>query len=632
MSDAPPAGALVWVIGIAAADAVGWPLLRSGAIVQLDLVAPSVVDVPDAVLGLGPELPRRAPFIVFLSALSPLVPFDVAVRLVIAGSVGAATAGAVRLSGPAALPCRLGGGLLYGLSPFLLTRLSVGHLGLAVATAMLPWALVPLLTPATRSRAAGRWLLGFGLTGIFGAVIALPVFAVGWAADRARPRRLGAVAIVAQLPWALPGLVSVLTGERRLSASGEFATSADGLLGILELAAGSGFWSIGAQIGWRNSFVLWGLGAVLVALAVHGAPVLDEGWRRRATVVAALGAVGALSSSVPLLSGVHEAATSHSAFAALRESQRLAPLFLVWLAAASSAGASRLAAGGIGAIRGSLVAVPAAVALALAAPGLDGLDDTLRPIRWPTGWESVRDRIASSPGPVVALPWHQYLDVEAIGGRRVYNPLPQFLGGDVLVSGDLAIGPPSDERSDPRQEWVRRALPRLRTGRPAGEELRASGARWVVLLHEADWETIRAALSSDPAIDRVASHPTIDLFAIEGWIGGARTASGRRVAVDDWSPAVATADTADAFTLDRPYADGWFRGWTAGSRTDEGLIHFPPGTGVVWFAPAAIVLAGYVIFALYVYRLYREESVNTTPKLGGSTAVTGIVGPHSPGG
>src|SRR5207249_3327253 len=97
---------------------------------------------------------------------------------------------------------------------------------------------------------------------------------------------------------------------------------------------------------------------------------------------------------------------------------------------------------------------PAAIATVLAGPCLWGLGGRLQPVHFPSAWARVRAEVRAHPGTVLALPWHEYLDVRLAHSRRVYNPLPDYLGGDVLVSSDPELGTGAREQADPREQAV----------------------------------------------------------------------------------------------------------------------------------------------------------------------------------
>lgn len=600
-----------WAVGAGAAVAVLGPALRPGSLLSLDLVLVPRIPVPSGVWGLGPELPRRVPYGVVLAWASNVVGGPAAGKALIAFAIAVAVVGATRLVRDSPPLIRVGAGLVYGLSPFLLTRIGAGHLGVVTAFAVLPWALPVLLRPADRVPATVLWSAALGLTGVAGGAVALAVLAAGLVADRGRRfLSVAGAGLVGQLPWIVPGVVVAVAGVR-LNPSGRFPTRVDGVVGLLGLPAGHGFWRGSSQVGGDTSAGAAVLGGALLALAIAGTSRLPAAWGRRATGLAAVGAALALASAVPGVRAVYAELTSVALLAPARESQRWLTLFLVWLAPAAALGAARLG--------GRVIAgVPAVCAVALAVPGLWGVGDRLEPVDLPAGWADVAARVDASPGPVLALPWHQYLDLRAADGRRVLHPMPDYLGGDVLSSSDPELAPGRQEEADPREPVVAVVLDRLRDGAPVAADLAALGVRWVVLLHEVDWRE-HAALRTDPGLRRVVADASVELFEVRAWRGPVLTADGRALAARAAAAPLARVAPSGRAAWHRPAAPGWLRGWERAGRTPVGTVALPDGRGVVWFWPTLLVLAAYVCTVCAVWRAWRacklkDASVPSDPR------------------
>jgi hypothetical protein len=157
--------------------------------------------------------------------------------------------------------------------------------------------------------------------------------------------------------------------------------------------------------------------------------------------------------------------------------------------------------------------MPLVVGVVLAAPGLWGVGGRLEPVRFPDGWASARAEIARHPGTVLALPWHQYFDVGFADGRRVLNPLPDYLGGDVLASSDPELGAARQERADTREAAAAGAVVGLRAGRPESAALARLGVRWIVVLHEVDWREYRG-LAADDGLATTVRTSSVDLYEV----------------------------------------------------------------------------------------------------------------------
>ena len=138
----------VWLGGVALGALVVGPGLRPGGLLSLDLVVGPRIPVPPEVWGTGPEFPRRIPYGIVLAWLSRLVGGPVVMKATIVLAVAAAFVGAYRLAAATPVAARVGAGLVYAVSPFTLTRIGAGHVGLLLAVAALPWALPWVLLPA----------------------------------------------------------------------------------------------------------------------------------------------------------------------------------------------------------------------------------------------------------------------------------------------------------------------------------------------------------------------------------------------------------------------------------------------------------------------------------------------------
>jgi hypothetical protein len=599
-----------WIVGVTAGLVVLGPALRGGSLLSLDLVVTPITPVPRGVWGLGPELPRRVPLTVPLAWASTVIGGPAAWKLVAIAALATACVGSWRLASRAPAVCRAGAGLLYAVSPYVLTRLGVGHLSLVVAMALLPWALPTLLQP---DRDLGRtflWAAALACTGVFGGLFCLLVLAAGVVASRWRRAALVIVAfLAAQLPWLVPGAIVLAQGGRVASAS-EFATYAPGFGGFARVLAGQGFWLPWLQVGGgggASSIGVAFIGVSLLTLAVIGTRDLPAAWRRPAAWLAATGLLLAMASAVPGARDVYDALTSTRLGAPLREGQRFLALYLVWMAPASALGAARIARWRPGPLAHMLRAFPLAFALVLAGPGLLGIDGRLDAVSFPSEWSRARDEVTHHPGTVLALPWHQYLQMRIADNRKVFNPTPIYFGGDVLVSSDPEFASEVEEAADPREPTVRHILSRIRAGHLASSELAGLGVRWVVVLHDQDWEDYRG-LVGDPGLDHAVSGKTLDLWRVRAWRGAVVNDHG---AVGDLRRLVqplSFLDVAGGATWFRPATDGWMRGWDPARATRSGLVRLPAGRGPVWYWPTVVVLAADALTIVSVVALLVRRS------------------------
>lgn len=565
------------------------PALGPGSLFALDATFVPRIPVPAGVWGLGPELPRRVPLGLILAWASPFIGGALAGKLLLASALVVAFAGAARLVGASGWATQLAAGLLYSLSPLMLTRVGAGEWTAVVAFAVLPWALPTLLTPSADRARTFAWAAAMGATGSVGGIFAVVVVAVGMAAERTPATvAAGALTAVAQLPWVVAGVV-VWAGGPHLVGSNVFPTRARGLVGAAGLLAGHGFWRAPTQVGGDSGAGTAMLGIGLLVLAVAGAGALPAAWRWRAATLAGIGGAIALASAAPGVRTLYADFTRTTVGAPFRESQRFLILGLVWLAPAGALGARRLTGDGARLSTGITLAAPAAVAVVLGLPGLWGVGGRLRPVQLPSEWAAARRAVRNAPGTVLALPYHRYLDLPAAGDRRVFNPMPDYLGGDVISSSSLELGPHDTELDDPREPGIVALLARAVHGDPVSGGLAAVGVRWVVVLHTADWRSY-ASLAADPGLRAVVRGPTLDLFVVRTWRGPVVDASGRVLAPHAVVAPLEELRASGPAAWAAPAAFGWMRGSRPAGRTGTGLVHLPAGRGLLWFWPALVVL------------------------------------------
>jgi hypothetical protein len=301
----------------------------------------------------------------------------------------------------------------------------------------------------------------------------------------------------------------------------------------------------------------------------------------------------ALASGLPGVRSLFADFTTTTFGGALRDSQRLLGLYLVWMAPAAALGATRLASQAGPALQPTIEVLPAVAGVVLAAPGLLGAGGALEPATFPSGWSHARSQVEHAPGPLLALPWHEYLNLDFADDRRVLNPVPDYFGGDVLVASnpEFVDSPNAREQGDPREEHVPPLLDHLDR---ASESFRVLGVRWVVLLHEVDWKKY-GDIEKDAGLVRTLSTPALDLYRVRDWRGPVVTDTGRRVSVGTVVAPWSHVSPSGRATWTRPAASGWLRGTSGTSSTATGLLRLPAGRGPVWYWPAALAIAADVV-------------------------------------
>ncbi len=581
-----------WVVGLALGAVALGPALGSGSLLNLDLITSPEVPVPAGAWGLGPELPRRVPLYLPLAWASSVVGGDLVIKALMLATVSLALVGVVRLLDGVPAPARIGAGALYACSPYLLTRLEVGHLTIALAAALLPWALPTLLDPGRCGSRTLRWAAAMGLAGAQGGVLVLVVVTIGLASRRGRRAGVAAIACtIGQLPWVVPGLVVWRQGAS-LADAGAFPSTVEGPLDVVGLLAGHGFWQPALQLGWSSDAIVAALAVLVGAIAAAGWSSLPSRWRAPLAAMAVVGLAVTVASTVPVLRDPWRHLTATAGGAAVREGHRLLPLALLPLHLAAGHGAAAAARRWRG-VAGDLAGMlPAALALVLAAPALWGLGGALEPVRWPEEWRAARSVVERDAGPVVVLPWHLYLDVSWADGRRLLNPVPLAFGGDVITSSDPELGAAVAERSDPREALVADLVERSASGSSIAGDLAELGVRWVVLMHEVDWEDHRTLLL-DPGLETIVDGPTLTLLEVRGWPGAAVGADGTTVGHHPLHAALASLEAGGPVTVHRAGGWGWRRGTTPATTSATGSLSVKAGSGPLWYPPAVAVLLGY---------------------------------------
>src|SRR5215204_3217769 len=205
---------LAWCVGLAAL--VLAPLARPGFLLSYDMVTvPRQELVPDA-LGLGSALPRAVPLDAVVAVLTQVVPGELLYRAVLVGILAGGAIGAAMLLPRASGTVRAVAASAYVWNAYVAERLVIGHWGLLVGYAVLPWLLRASLAVRHGDRAAlPKALVLVALASVTptGGILATGVLVVVVVALPGRRRRSPAALAVAgcvvlQLPWLVPGVLT----------------------------------------------------------------------------------------------------------------------------------------------------------------------------------------------------------------------------------------------------------------------------------------------------------------------------------------------------------------------------------------------------------------------------------------
>jgi hypothetical protein len=398
-------GALVG--GALALLALG-PLLGRGYVLTYDMVFVPRLELTRGLLGLDTAVPRAVPADLLVALASRLVPADLVQKLLLAGVMVGAAAGAARLVPSPATAARAAAAALYAWNPFLYERLVMGHWGLLVSYAALPWAVAaavdlraahaapaatgaaPAATGAApaatgappapvRRLVAALAVAAFGnpAGGVVAAGVALCVAAAPpWPGHRQGPRpapdapaddlpavarrpgvaalrRAGVVvaaALVVNLPWLVPSVLRPGGVPVRPEGAAAFASRPDGPLGTVGSLVGlGGIWNAWAVPPGLGSWPWLAGFAVVLAVAGAGLPLLLRRLERGAAVglllAAGLGLVVAAAYAVPGLRALVDLAVGRlPGGGLLRDAQKFVAPLAVVEAVAFGLGAERLLA------------------------------------------------------------------------------------------------------------------------------------------------------------------------------------------------------------------------------------------------------------------------------------------------
>ena len=515
---------LAWCVGLAAL--VLAPLARPGFLLSYDMVTvPRQELVPDA-LGLGSALPRSVPLDAVVAVLTQVVPGELVYRAVLVGILAGGAIGAAMLLPRASGTVRAVAASAYVWNAYVAERLVIGHWGLLVGYAVLPWLLRAGLAVRHGDRAALPKALvlvalasvtptgGVLATGLLVVVVALPGRRQRWPAALA-----AAGCVVLQLPWLVPGVLTPTPSTSDPRAVEAFAAHPDSPLGLVgSVLTLGGIWNSEAV---PDSRSLWTAAIITIAwvgLALGGVTRLRATMGSTATlalaVLAVLGIVLSLSGAFggPLAWAVER----FPGAGLLRDGTKFLAWYSLALAPAAALGAARLAAsmsrwsGGL--VSATVVASTAALLPLAALPDLAwGVGGRLSPVQYPPSWNDVRDVLQREPaaGALVVLPYQPYRSFDWNDGRTVLDPLPRYVGVETVVPDTLTVGSRRLAGEDPRAAAVAEALDALE---PV-ERLLRLGVGWVAVEHGTPGALSVGVLED---LDPVIIGGDLDLYRVRG--------------------------------------------------------------------------------------------------------------------
>jgi len=493
------------------------PLLARGYVLTYDMVFVPRLELTRNLLGLDASVARAVPGDLLVALASRLVPADIVQKLILAGTIVAAGSGAARLTPSDRPAAKAAAAALYAWNPFVYERLIMGHWGLLVAYAALPFVARAAIGLRDGTPGAGRRVvLSLAVAAAASPPGGLIAAAVAVCVAAPRAGLVAGVALVVNAPWLVPSLLRPGGVPVRPQGAAAFASRPDGPLGTLGSLVGLGaIWNAFAVPPGVGSWAwLAGL-AVVLAVAVAGLPAL---WRRlpdgAATgllLAAGLGLVLAAAYAVPGLRSLVDLAVAHLPGGGLiRDAQKfVAPLALVE-AVAFGLGVERLLPAlpprwGRAAAAG-MVAAPVLLLPALAW----GAAGRLASVAYPDGFPQARAVMAADPvpGALLVLPWHLYLGFPWNGDRVVLDPAQRWFTRRAVGNDDLELAGATVPGEDP---YGARLGPVVAGPAPLETSLPAAGIRYVLVFKVADWAVFGPRL---PGLAPVLDRPELALYRV----------------------------------------------------------------------------------------------------------------------
>jgi hypothetical protein len=470
------------------------PLISPGYFLLRDAVSTPRSYLSDSALGLV-SAPRATPQDFAVALASHCVDGGLVVKALLVAGLWLAGWGAARLVA-LVLPEAGAGGQFVAITlaiwnPYVGERLLQGHWSLLLGYGCLPWVATTMLT--LRSESTGLFGLAFwialaGLTPT-GLILAATVALVCVAAPgTGRPRWLCAAvalagAVVAALPWLTAAALGLSSADRIWAQAPDvaaFAARAEPGLGTLgSLASLGGIWNDEAVPGSRTTLFAVVSAGVLLVLVATGLPALAR--RRAAVPLIVLAAVSVLAPAVlatgPGLAALHAVVDAAPGVGVLRDGQKWVALAMPGYALAG-AGAVLTLRRWLGFLGPAVPALVCCAALLLALPDLAwGVGGKVEPVHYPTDWPTVAALINHDPGLVAVLPADTMRRFNWSGSAPVLDPLPRWVRGDVLITGDLIISGVTVPGEGYRAHEVQRLL--LAGADPVA--LRRAGVAWLVV-------------------------------------------------------------------------------------------------------------------------------------------------------
>jgi hypothetical protein len=471
-----------------------WPQHAGGYGLGHDLVFTPDQPLNADSVGLGSSSPRAVPLDALVALAGRLVGGMVTGRIALLVPLLAAGWGSTRLlrqfrpmASPPALLIVAG---LAVWNPYLVERLALGQWALLWAYGALPWLVraglrigrAPGPVPILAWAGLFSWLAVAAITPTGALIGAGALVAVASGRRLGRTGTVLAMAVLVQLPWLLPAVLSTASATSDPRAVAAFAARPERPGGaLLSLLGLGGIWSSDVTPASRAGVLGYLSTGLVVLVLLVGVPLLHPvAVRWRLVGTAAAGLVLAAAGSLPGLAAVLRWTVRELPGAGLlRDGQKwLMPFVLLSVLAAGLALDRLVTAVGRAELRPLLALVGIAVPLLLLPDGPATLRTTLQPVHYPADWATVADQVRVSSGAVLALPLSSYRSFDWAPGRTVIDPAPRLLPAPVVVDDRLVVSGTVLAGEDPLAAEVNVLLTRIPNGAPG---LGGLGIGWVLV-------------------------------------------------------------------------------------------------------------------------------------------------------
>lgn len=499
------------------------PTLLPGFALSYDLVFTPRQDLLPGAIGVGGGLPRAAPQDAVVALVEMVVPGAWLEKAILLAIPIIAGTGMLRL-----LPSTAAGVVAASFAianPFVAQRLVIGHWGLLLAYALVPWGIVV----SRRLRSTGDPWDGLRLLLLVAAgsltpsgsllisVITVPPAVLPRSTYPLRQRLLLAAAVLATwLPWLLPALAHPVSTASDPDGSRVFALRADMPGGVLASAAsGGGIWNAETVLPTRDTALAVVFTVLILGLAAWGARPLVACLGRCVStwwaVVAAGGLLAALASALAP-GGWTVLLEAWPGGGLARDAHKLLAPWVLLAAAAAGMGAARIAARLRDRTTAAVLLVAIAVMPLACQPDLAwGAGGRLAAVEYPDDWSVVREAMEADTrqGDAVSFPWTSFRRFPWNADRTVLDPAPRWLPRTTVTSDDLVVATRSGtvvvDGDDPRAREIQRALD---TGVPVADLLPRLGIGWALIARETP-----GPVPELPGWEIVADTPGLTLYA-----------------------------------------------------------------------------------------------------------------------